>query len=147
MAKEIKQRLEKPKIGQPCNGCGLCCMIQVCRNGALVQGLIKHPHDDPVEGPCPALVTNSDGSYSCGVVKDPKKYIRKSPYREDVLRREFSLLIGAGTGCDDIGYDTDPQEVKKLDDLHRADTSDPERMERIKMALKIVHNNPDWLPW
>ena len=32
--------LDKPKVGQPCNGCGLCCQIQVCRNGAYILGLV-----------------------------------------------------------------------------------------------------------
>lgn len=134
----MKQNLPKPKIGQACNGCGLCCMLQVCRNGAYVLGLVK-TLGETVKGPCPALVANNDGSYSCGVVLNPKKYIPKSKYREEVLRREFANLIGAGTGCDEIGYDDDPEEERKLDELYHAAVNDKENIKRVKNSLRIVH--------
>lgn len=130
--------LEKPKIGHACNGCGLCCRIQICRNGAFVQGLVRKL-GDTVPGPCPALVANANGTFACGIVLDPKKYIRKSKYRPEVLAREFSKLIGAGTGCDEIGYDDDPEEEKKLDELYDRAVNDPEKMAQIKNAMRIIH--------
>lgn len=130
--------LPKPKIGDPCNGCGLCCMISVCRNGAYVQGLVK-TLGDTVKGPCPALVNNHDGSYSCGIVLNPKRYIRKSKYREEVLSREFAKLIGAGSGCDEIGYDEDPEEDEKLEEMYYSTLNDKASMAELKNAIRIIH--------
>lgn len=130
--------LNKPKIGQPCNGCGICCRLQVCRNGAYILGLVKEL-GDTVPGPCPALWKNTDGSFSCGIVKQPKRFIRGSKYRDEVLGREFSILIGSGIGCDEIGYDEDPEEARKLDELYESTIADSEKMQRMEKAMKIIH--------
>lgn len=113
-------------------------MIQVCRNGAFVQGLVK-TLGDTVKGPCPALTSLPDGTYSCGVVLNPKKYIRKSKYRENVLRREFSVLIGAGTGCDEVGENPGEEDFKKIDALYYAYLNDAEKIKRHTEAFRIVH--------
>lgn len=131
--------LHKPKIGEKCNGCGLCCMIQVCRNGAYVQGLVKQL-GETIAGPCPALIDERDGTFSCEIVLNPKKYFKRSKYREDVLCREFALLIGAGTGCDEIGYDEDPEEERKLELEYQNTLNDVEKMNRYREAVRIIHN-------
>lgn len=131
--------LLKPKVGQPCNGCGLCCKIQVCRNGAYVQGLVTQL-GETVPGPCPALTKMKDGTYSCGIVLQPKRYFKKHKYREDVLRREFMFVIGAGTGCDEIGYDDDPIENQKIDDIYNKAINDQDYMNRLKNSLRILYD-------
>ena len=40
---------EKPMFGAACNGCGLCCAMEVCKIG-----LIAHGESTPA--PCPSLV-------------------------------------------------------------------------------------------
>jgi hypothetical protein len=43
----------KPKRGSPCNGCGLCCAIELCLAGEIAfPGAIA---------PCPALKLTGDG--------------------------------------------------------------------------------------
>jgi hypothetical protein len=67
--------LEKPLIGEKCNRYRLCCMIQVCMNGAYAMRLVNKL-GDTVKGKCPALIENEDKTYSCGVVKTPFKFIK-----------------------------------------------------------------------
>lgn len=113
-------------------------MIQICRNGAYVQGLVESLGDTS-PGPCPALVDNDNGSFSCGIVLNPKKYFRKSKYRPEVLSREFGRLIGAGTGCDEIGCDNNPDEEEKLLEFSDAYQADQEKMKHYKNAIRIIH--------
>jgi len=49
----------KPLYTKPCNGCGLCCMSQLCPIGEMMF--------PGVEAPCPALVFEP-GQARCGVV-------------------------------------------------------------------------------
>jgi len=84
---------EKPAYGQPCNACGLCCMMEPCPLG---QYLFK-----TARGPCPALVIE-DGKSACGVALHPQKY---APTRARIagvgrLRDAAAKLNGFGTGCD-----------------------------------------------
>lgn len=86
--------VEKPPYGSPCNKCGQCCEDQLCPLGSLLF--------DKQDGPCPALQRNEDGTGTCGLVSDPKRW---APFRvavvgEDRMRRSALLLIGADSGCD-----------------------------------------------
>lgn len=130
--------LEKPKIGLPCNNCGLCCQIQVCRNGAFILNLVENL-GDTVPGPCPALVSKSDGTFRCGVVENPNKYIKNRPYPAKVLSKHFANLIGSGLGCDELGYDEDPDEDLKLRNMLEVCSQDEEFVKRMKMSLRVVH--------
>lgn len=130
--------MEKPKIGHPCNGCGICCRAQVCMNGAYVLGLVRHLGDTmPV--PCPAMVIDDDGRVQCGIVLNPKKYIEGSKYPADVLSRNFAFLIGAGRGCDELGEEEDYEEEEKLAKLEETLTSDDEFKRKARIAVKVVH--------
>lgn len=130
-------KLPKPQVGEPCNGCGLCCQIQVCRNGAYVLKLVKN-FGDTVPGPCPALTEREDGSFGCGIVINPLKYIKKSKYRPDVLRREFANLIGSGSGCDEVGLEYSPEEEARLDEMIRR-INTPEWVDKMKKSIRIIH--------
>lgn len=130
--------IEKPKIGEPCNYCGLCCQIQVCKNGAYVQKLVSSL-GETVPGPCPALVEKHDGTYRCGIVENPNKYIKGSKYPAKVLSKHFANLIGAGAGCDEIGYDEDPEEEIKLDNMVEVLAQDENWIKKTKQSLKIIH--------
>ena len=130
--------MNKPKIGQPCNGCGKCCRIQVCRNGAYALRLVRNI-GDTVEGPCPAMIENEDGSVSCGIVINPKKYIKGNKYPADVLSRNFAKLIGAEMGCDELCDEEDEEEERKLDEMEQKLSTDEEFIRKVKVALKVVH--------
>lgn len=43
----------KPKFGAACNGCGLCCALELC-----IAGEMAFPG---AQAPCPALKLRSDG--------------------------------------------------------------------------------------
>lgn len=63
----------KPREGDPCNGCGLCCMATPCALGdRYVPGAVEG-------SPCPALAWAGGRSY-CGLVIDP---VRNSPALAD----------------------------------------------------------------
>lgn len=96
--------LEKPPYGDPCNGCGICCIAQVCALG-LELG------DDQN---CKALILNADRSFSCGLVTDPYRFISDeslmvwkaldemsgSNKGEESLKKSNAQALGAGRGCD-----------------------------------------------
>lgn len=95
--------LAKPVFGMPCNGCGLCCRTVVCQLG-LELGDRKN---------CKALVLKQDGSFSCGLVLDPYRFLpedRLSAWKtidgfqagagEQALKDYHAQVLGAGRGCD-----------------------------------------------
>lgn len=83
--------LPKPRFGLPCNGCGQCCQRATCPLGAIT---LRRS----LAGPCPALLKEGEG-FACGLVKDPRRFIR-IPVSVKVWRRAVLPLLGAGLGCD-----------------------------------------------
>jgi hypothetical protein len=88
----------KPRGGEPCNGCGVCCLVAPCPLGMLISGR-RH-------GAC-KLLRWDDGHklYRCGVLLNP------APHGQGVLppwlgwlSRPLAMLahrwIAAGSGCD-----------------------------------------------
>lgn len=96
--------LDKPAFGEPCNGCGLCCISEVCSLGVALG-------DDRN---CKALISKPDGSFSCGLVEAPYRYVNEEvldtwkaiddmsdePVGEQVLSQTYAQVLGAGQGCD-----------------------------------------------
>lgn len=97
--------LEKPAMYDPCNGCGVCCIVQVCYLGVELG-------DDKN---CKALIKNSDGSYACGLVADPYRFLPEAELEtwkmidglkpgahvgEEELKKVYRDVLGAGKGCD-----------------------------------------------
>lgn len=78
-----KQIPLKPAFGTPCNGCGVCCEIEVCGLGVEVFGEIL--------GPCPAIVKR-DGRFWCGVVEAATK-------KDVAFGGWFAWRLGIGRGC------------------------------------------------
>ncbi|MBI1891103.1 MAG: hypothetical protein HYS18_10680 [Burkholderiales bacterium] len=74
----------KPRVGMPCNGCGVCCMVELCPLARLRFLRFK--------GPCPALRwREEDGRYVCGMLADA---------RHPLIRLWVRRYIAAGIGCD-----------------------------------------------
>src|SRR5882672_9879651 len=88
----------KPKHGEPCNGCGLCCMMSICDLG---QDVFKR---EAIPGPCPALRQNKEDptKYHCGLIADPATYApeRTTIYGAETMSMGAEILVGAGVGCD-----------------------------------------------
>lgn len=96
--------LDKPVFGQPCNGCGICCIAKVCELGVTLGD----------EQNCKALVRSTDGGFHCGMVADPYRYMDEadlSVWRdidgldggakgELALKALHAEALGAGRGCD-----------------------------------------------
>jgi hypothetical protein len=91
---------KKPPHGQPCNGCGLCCMGSLCPLAAWV--FEGDRHGGHHEGPCPALERNGAG-FACGLITNPATHALAHTLRAGGARRASeaaALLNGAGSGCD-----------------------------------------------
>lgn len=131
--------LKKPLIGEPCNQCGLCCQLHICHTGAYLLGKTKYIGERRIPGPCPVLTPTGNGTFACGFVIDPVKWMGKSKYRPEVISRSMKQRIGAGTGCDEIGYDEgNLVEEKKLDDMIEKIKTDPQWKELTTKAVNIL---------
>lgn len=130
--------LKKPLIGEPCNGCGICCHIQLCNTGAFLLKKSKTFGQKIVKGKCPALLSNKDGSFSCGFIVSPKRFM-KSKYSSEVISRTVAQLVGSGNGCDDLGYDDEnPIENMKLDKMVDSKMRDNEWKEKQVKAYEML---------
>jgi hypothetical protein len=75
----------KPAPGEPCNGCGVCCLSEPCPIGMLVSRKRS--------GACSALQWDAAGRrYRCGVAQ------HRFPLIAALARR----WIAAGSGCDSM---------------------------------------------
>jgi len=73
----------KPRHGDPCNRCGLCCYASLCDVARVIHGNRA--------GPCPELQWDADGS-RCGLIERST----------GEAREDAKLLINSGNGCDMI---------------------------------------------
>ncbi len=72
---------DKPAPGAPCNGCGVCCLLEPCPLGTVLSGRRR--------GACAALRWDQEAAlYRCGALTIWG------------LRRLAPRWIAAGTGCD-----------------------------------------------
>ncbi len=84
----------KPPEGAPCNGCGLCCLAELCPLGMVVSARRK--------GPCKALKwSDVDQRYWCGMVSDPGGVTGLTwPWAVRALAALARRWIASGAGCD-----------------------------------------------
>lgn len=88
----------KPALGEPCNGCGVCCLAEPCPAGAIVS---RRRH-----GACKALVwSEPDRRYFCGLLVAPSgdagtqdAWWRRAG--RAMWLRWARRMISAGSGCD-----------------------------------------------
>lgn len=87
---------EKPRFGEPCNGCGYCCALQPC---AIAQEYLGAED----VGPCPALVfDNEETRFRCGMVLSPTRFmfLPPDPEADLILGTMFAEMLAVGRGCD-----------------------------------------------
>jgi hypothetical protein len=84
----------KPPEGEPCNGCGVCCLAEPCPVGVLVSGRLK--------GACKALVWSGEAErYHCGMLVGQVGTAADAGGWASRLRsRWVRRMISAGSGCD-----------------------------------------------
>lgn len=92
----------KPQEGQPCNGCGVCCLAEPCPLGVLLTGRRT--------GACDALRWDAkDTLYRCGALSEPQAVLvlrlpavllGVAPLLARGLPRLARRWISAGSGCD-----------------------------------------------
>ncbi len=90
--------LDKPRYGETCNNCGLCCKLSLCP-AAVLHFEFKIP-----PAPCPLLRDQGDGRFLCGLVLD----------EEEVGISVTAELLGVGMGCTMRDDDTTEDEVSDL---------------------------------
>lgn len=87
----------KPLFGDPCNGCGLCCIASQCPLSERIFGRVPR---------CPALLPDGLGGFGCALLVQVE---RGSAWREAA-----ALMIGAGTGCDCARGEADEAQREKV---------------------------------
>lgn len=87
--------MQKPKLGEPCNGCGHCCKTEACK---LSVDFLKS-----TVTPCIAL-EHAYGRYWCGLVKNPSKHLGLQDWAQEFadieLAPKFAFVLRLGLGCD-----------------------------------------------
>jgi hypothetical protein len=85
---------DKPKHGEECNRCGLCCIGSLCPLGMKVF--------NRAIGPCPALSFDENKQSICGLAATPEKFAPMTALKKGiaVAQEAAAHLIGTGFGCD-----------------------------------------------
>lgn len=87
---------DKPSYGQPCNGCGLCCIAVQCPVSVALFG---------EQELCPAI-EQAGNAVACGLMINTVNYVPDLPaWGGKALTETFGLIIGSGIGCDGQGAD------------------------------------------
>lgn len=97
--------LQKPKLGSPCNHCGICCELSLC-----FVAQIQFPSRKG-EGPCPNLHRADDGRKLCSLA------MGESHTR---LPQMIAAGLGMGVGCSMVDDDTTAFEKKVYSKKHLA---------------------------
>lgn len=83
----------KPKRGQPCNGCGFCCSVEICGLGEMAYpGAVA---------PCPGLKISPGGTRTyCELVAIEAADQFKRPSKRPTSSKPWmATALGIGRGC------------------------------------------------
>ena len=82
---------KKPPEGTACNGCGLCCAVQLCP--LAVEFIVD------AAAPCPAMEF-ADGRFWCGLARRPSRYFGIPVSGTRLIRALVHAELSIGEGCD-----------------------------------------------
>lgn len=82
----------KPPENDPCNGCGLCCLMQQCDLSIDLFG--RQPR-------CPAL-EHAGERYACGLVTRPEHHLGVPAVSAPHFSHLFGDMLAVGEGCDSL---------------------------------------------
>jgi hypothetical protein len=108
----------KPRHGDPCNRCGLCCYASLCDVAHAIYGTRT--------GPCPELQWDADGS-RCGLIDRST----------GEAREDAKLLINSGNGCDMI-LRGEPRNYRYTAQLADIDTKNRERLDAARTRFGLI---------
>lgn len=106
---------QKPAVGAPCNGCGVCCLLEPCPLGVVLSGRRS--------GACAALRWHPLGRhYRCGALTEAPEVLRERlpgfahfalPTLAWLLARVGPRWVAVGVGCDCqvVGLDDAPESL------------------------------------
>ena len=85
---------DKPALGTPCNGCGVCCLAEPCPLGMVIS---RRRH-----GACNALRWDEvQAVYRCGAITDATGVLGpRWRWAAPLLQKLARRWIAAGVGCD-----------------------------------------------
>lgn len=89
--------MKKAKHGDPCTRCGSCCKAEICDVGKALHLTVEE------NIPCPALLGHSDGTYSCGLLLTPSRFVdwgEAAKWKYRFFGGIIQCLLGVGKGCD-----------------------------------------------
>jgi hypothetical protein len=86
--------LPKPRFREPCNGCGLCCRLEICGEGETALAALGI-YDGPGAGPPCVFLVEREGLYRCRLVLTEAANLDKLPSREPRIAKS----LGIGWGC------------------------------------------------
>jgi hypothetical protein len=108
----------KPRHGDPCTRCGLCCYAALCDVAKLIHGNRA--------GPCPELQWDAGGS-RCGLIERST----------GEAREDAKLLMNAGAGCDMI-LRGEPRNIQYMRQLLVADIKNRERLDAARIRFGLI---------
>lgn len=86
---------KKPRAGAACNGCGLCCAVELCE---IAEVAFKG-----ASAPCPALKITPDGSRSyCELVIAERAGVAAGLLKEPLIANSLGIGLGCGMPDDDL---------------------------------------------
>ena len=82
---QIHMLSRKPNVRQPCNHCGWCCSMEICKLGKHALTLVNKQ----ASAPCPFLEQTAPQEFKCRII------IAEQRAGED----ELAKALGIGKGC------------------------------------------------
>jgi len=129
---------KKPRHGEPCTRCGVCCVAQLCMIARTVFAEYSRTRFIEGLGPCPALEFNNDGTTSCGLVANPTHYAPElaATHGAAALTEAAKSIIAPLTGCD-ARINGEPTNHAFNDRMHQWDIEHADEVARAKDLWRI----------